>query len=213
MTLLHASAACNNQLCLQSGRFGLAKGAAAFLELCSKPLYIQPAGHQWPPLPAGLAAFLELCSEPLYILATSQLKFRLRVAAEAAAAVARGGLTLWLLHAGGVHPAMALTLGQMAYAAVLLGVYGGGYMPARSMLGKKRGEAASTGNKKAAEGQRHGAQQVRLGRYLSVRLCGGLCSGQAEGCADCHVPEGLPGQMQAMLAGQWTRPDGRHQWL
>ena len=114
------------------------------------------------PLPAGLAAFLELCSEPLYILATSQLKFRLRMAAEAAAAVARGGLTLWLLRAGSVHPAMALTLGQMAYAAVLLGVYGGNYMPALSMLGRKRGKASSTGNGKTAEGRRHGTQQVRL---------------------------------------------------
>ena len=111
------------------------------------------------------------------------------MAAEAAAAVARGGLTLWLLRAGRVHPAMALTLGQMAYAAVLLVVYGGNYMPALSMLGRKPSEAASTRNNKAAEGQRHGAQQVRLSGYLSAWICSGLCSGQAEGCADCHVPE------------------------
>ena len=120
-----------------------------------------PAGLQWAPLPAGFAAFLELCSEPLYILATTQLKFRLRVAAEAAAAVARGGLTLWLLRAGSVHPATALTLGQMAYAAVLLGVYGGNYMPELGRLGRKPGKAASTWNGYTAEGQRHGAQQVR----------------------------------------------------
>ena len=134
-------------------------------------------------MPAGLAAFLELCSEPLYILATSQLKFRLRMAAEAIAAVARGGLTLALLRAGSTHPAMALTLGQMAYAVVLLGVYGGNFMPALRNLGSHPGQAAATGKGKTAEGQRHGAQQVRLGGYLSVRPCGGLCSGQAEGCA------------------------------
>ena len=163
-------------------------------------------------MPAGLAAFLELCSEPLYILATSQLKFRLRMAAEAAAAVARGGLTLWMLRVGSVHPAMALTLGQMAYAAVLLVVYGGNYMPALSMLGSKPSEAASTGNGKTAEGQRHGAQQVRLDGHLSVRLCGGLCSGQAEERAEHTCQRDCRGSCRPCLPPV-DPPDGRHLWL
>lgn len=69
---------------------------------------------------AGAAAMLELAAEPLYILSTVQLRFRLRVGAEAAATLARGGLTLLLLARAACAPAIALSWGQ---ACLLLSMH------------------------------------------------------------------------------------------
>lgn len=65
---------------------------------------------------AGAAAMLELAAEPLYILSTVRLRFRLRVGAEAAATLARGGLTLLLLARAACAPAIALSWGQACSA-------------------------------------------------------------------------------------------------
>jgi len=61
---------------------------------------------------AGAAALVELVAEPLYILGAAQLRFGLRVGAEAAATLARGALTLALLARGACAPALALSWGQ-----------------------------------------------------------------------------------------------------
>ena len=62
---------------------------------------------------AGAAALLELAAEPLYILGAAQLRFRLRVGAEAAATLARGAVTLALLARSACAPAIALSWGQV----------------------------------------------------------------------------------------------------
>lgn len=70
--------------------------------------------HRRPCAPlAGAAALLELAAEPLYILGAAQLRFRLRVGAEAAATLARGALTLALLARRACEPAIALSWGQV----------------------------------------------------------------------------------------------------
>ena len=66
---------------------------------------------------AGAAALLELAAEPLYILGAAQLRFRLRVGAEAAATLARGALTLALLARRACAPALALSWGQARLAS------------------------------------------------------------------------------------------------
>ncbi|KAK9822173.1 hypothetical protein WJX81_005195 [Elliptochloris bilobata] len=78
----------------------------------------------------GAAALLELAAEPLYILGAAQLRFRLRVGAEAAATLARGVLTLALLARATCAPALALSWGQLAYAGVTLLAYLTAYAPA-----------------------------------------------------------------------------------
>ena len=103
----------------------------------------------------ALAALLELASEPLYVLASLRLRFGVRVGSEAAATLLRGGLSLWLLgraaeegKGGGagwraprwrkapppppssrLTPGLALSWGQVAYGAVILGVHLAAFAP------------------------------------------------------------------------------------
>ena len=63
-------------------------------------------------LATGLAALVELAAEPMFILAQLQLNFRLRVATEAAATLAKGLLTLALLRLTPLSDAIALSLAQ-----------------------------------------------------------------------------------------------------
>ena len=62
---------------------------------------------------AGSAAFLELCCGPLYILAKVQLADGVVAVAEAAAIIAKGSLTLYLLKAGSSPVPIALSWAQV----------------------------------------------------------------------------------------------------
>lgn len=64
-------------------------------------------------MPTGFAAFLELCCGPLYILAKVQLADGVVAVAEAAAIVAKGTLTLYLLKRGSLPVAIALSWAQV----------------------------------------------------------------------------------------------------
>jgi hypothetical protein len=70
-------------------------------------------------LPAGAAALVELASEPLYIVASTQLLFKRQSALETAGTLARALGSLALL-AAGMHPFLAFSWAQLAYAGVLL---------------------------------------------------------------------------------------------
>lgn len=127
----------------------------------------------------AFAALLELASEPLYVLASLRLRFGVRVGAEAAATLVRGGLSLWLLGRVGegegkagdgrgwrrwwprpgqqpppgflvsLTPGLALSWGQVAYGGVILAVHLAAFAP---------GAAA------AVAGWRRKRKQARKGR-------------------------------------------------
>lgn len=69
---------------------------------------------------AGTAAFLELCCGPLYILAKVQLADGVVAVAEAAAIIAKGSLTLFLLKAGNLPVPIALSWAQVRNSPTLL---------------------------------------------------------------------------------------------
>ncbi|BDA46912.1 probable protein RFT1 homolog [Coccomyxa sp. Obi] len=100
----------------------------------------------------GLAAMVELVSEPLYILAQVRLQLQVRVVAEAAATLVRGVLTLALLKTAACDVGIALSLAQLAYAAVTLLVYGRHFAPEvlSSCSGQAGGRAPQTAPGKAA---------------------------------------------------------------
>lgn len=60
-----------------------------------------------------MAAFLELCCGPLYILAKVQLADGVVAVAEAAAIIAKGSLTLYLLKRASLPVAIALSWAQV----------------------------------------------------------------------------------------------------
>lgn len=62
----------------------------------------------------GFAAFLELCCAPLYILAKVQLADGVVAVAEAAAIIAKGSLTLYLLKGGSLPVPIALSWAQVS---------------------------------------------------------------------------------------------------
>ena len=62
---------------------------------------------------AGGAALLELAAEPLFVLAQLELRFRLRVGIEAAANLAKAGLSLALLQHRGLDELSALCYAQV----------------------------------------------------------------------------------------------------
>ena len=62
---------------------------------------------------AGFAAFLELCCGPLYILAKVLLADGVVAVAEAAAIIAKGGLTLYLLKGSSLPVPIALSWAQV----------------------------------------------------------------------------------------------------
>ena len=64
-------------------------------------------------LDAGAAAFIELCCGPLYILAKVQHQDNVVSVSEAAATMAKGGLTLALLRYSSVPVAIALSWAQV----------------------------------------------------------------------------------------------------
>lgn len=64
-------------------------------------------------MPPGFAAFLELCCGPLYILAKVQLADGVVAVAEAAAIIAKGSLTLFLLKGGSLSVPIALSWAQV----------------------------------------------------------------------------------------------------
>lgn len=64
-------------------------------------------------MPAGFAAFLELCCGPLYILAKVQLADGVVAVAEAAAIIAKGSLTLYLLKNSRLPVPIALSWAQV----------------------------------------------------------------------------------------------------
>lgn len=68
----------------------------------------------------GLAAFIEVCSEPLYIIATTRLYFQLRVSVEAVALTVKGLLTLTCIQGGFTSPVIAFSVGQLSYAFMTL---------------------------------------------------------------------------------------------
>lgn len=76
-------------------------------------------------MPAGFAAFLELCCGPLYILAKVQLADGVVAVAEAAAIIAKGSLTLYLLKGGTLPVPIALSWAQVGrpYQHALLLAY------------------------------------------------------------------------------------------
>ncbi|KAL3135804.1 hypothetical protein ABBQ32_007366 [Trebouxia sp. C0010 RCD-2024] len=77
----------------------------------------------------GMAAFLELCCGPLYILAKVQLADGVVAVAEAAAIIAKGSLTLYLLKRASLPVAIALSWAQVAYAGVTTLVFIVYYLP------------------------------------------------------------------------------------
>ncbi|KAL3161254.1 hypothetical protein ABBQ38_009618 [Trebouxia sp. C0009 RCD-2024] len=77
----------------------------------------------------GMAAFLELCCGPLYILAKVQLADGVVAVAEAAAIIAKGSLTLYLLKRASLPVAIALSWAQVAYAGVTTLVFIVHYLP------------------------------------------------------------------------------------
>ena len=64
-------------------------------------------------LHAGVAAFIELCSGPLYILAKVQLADGVAAVAEAAATIAKGASTLFLLKTSHIPVAITLSWAQV----------------------------------------------------------------------------------------------------
>ena len=97
--------------------------AAAAAADAAQPLTRPPAPSDISP--AGAAAFIEICSEPLYILASTRLLFGLRVGVDTAAMVAKSAVILALVRTAAVPPALAFSWAQLAYAAVVLLGYGG----------------------------------------------------------------------------------------
>ena len=71
---------------------------------------------------AGVAAFIELCSGPLYILAKVQLADGIVAVAEAAATIAKGALTLFLLKTSQIPVAITLSWAQVGNVQSLLHV-------------------------------------------------------------------------------------------
>ena len=61
----------------------------------------------------GWAALIELASEPLFVLAQLELRFRLRVGIEAAANLAKAGLSLALLQSRSLDELSALCYAQV----------------------------------------------------------------------------------------------------
>ena len=61
----------------------------------------------------GWAALIELASEPLFVLAQLELRFRLRVGIEAAANLAKAGLSLALLQSRSLDELSALCFAQV----------------------------------------------------------------------------------------------------
>ena len=78
-------------------------GADLQIRLCSYPCSVPP----------GFAAFLELCCAPLYILAKVQLADGLVAVAEAAAIIAKGSLTLFLLKGSSLPVPITLSWAQV----------------------------------------------------------------------------------------------------
>lgn len=75
----------------------------------------------------GIAAVVELLSEPFYILSSVNLWFGLRVWSETAAMIAKNALTLLLLYRKTIPVVIAFSWGQLAYATVLVFIYGFGF--------------------------------------------------------------------------------------
>lgn len=74
-----------------------------------------------------LATLLELAAEPAFAVAQMNLWYKLRAAAESAAAAARCavtcGVTIWGVNTGRELGALPFAMGQLAYGGVLLAVY------------------------------------------------------------------------------------------
>jgi hypothetical protein len=79
--------------------------------------------HHRPTLIVGVAAMLELAAEPFYIIASTQLRFGLRAGVDTAAMLLRGALTLGLLVATTLPPALVFSAAQLAFAGVVLAGY------------------------------------------------------------------------------------------
>eukprot|EP00877_Chromochloris_zofingiensis_P005176 jgi/Chrzof1/1465/Cz10g08270.t1 len=72
----------------------------------------------------GVAAFIELCTEPLYIVASAQFKFGLRVLIETIAMVSKCLLTLLLVLSSNQPPALIFAWAQLVFAAITMLGYG-----------------------------------------------------------------------------------------
>ena len=160
-------------------------------------------------LQAG-AALLELAAEPLYVLASLRLRFGVRVGAEAAATLARGGLSLWLLgqvRAGGgggprarwgrppppppprahflaaLTPGLALSWGQVAYGAVILGAHLAAFAPdavAALTEGRRGGAAVQPATTRRARAPRPPPPSRLLLDPTTLALCRGFSVQAAE---------------------------------
>lgn len=87
------------------------------LQLCTR-------GANWYCCAAGVAAFIELCTEPLYIVASAQFKFGLRVLIETIAMVSKCLLTLLLVLSSNQPPALIFAWAQLVFAAITMLGYG-----------------------------------------------------------------------------------------
>lgn len=67
-----------------------------------------------------MAALVELLAEPFYILASVHLRFGPRVAIDALSTATKGAVTLLLVSRGAMAPALAFSVAQLLYAAVVL---------------------------------------------------------------------------------------------
>jgi hypothetical protein len=99
---------------------------------------------------------VELASEPLYIMASTQLLFKRQSALETAGTLARALGSLALL-AAGMHPFLAFSWAQLAYAAVLLLGYCGLGRATLLQVGRGDGRCragAAAGARRAPAGAR-----------------------------------------------------------
>ncbi|KAL6780894.1 hypothetical protein ACKKBG_A08910 [Auxenochlorella protothecoides x Auxenochlorella symbiontica] len=137
----------------------------------------------------GLAVVVELLSEPLYVLATVRKQYSLRVGVEAGAQLAKSVLIAGLLARPDADPAVAFSLGQLAYAGATLLCYAAWGCSLRGVLGgagsAEARAGAPAGLKAAPSPEQRAADQAatdtRPGLDLPALQLSGLFGVQAVG--------------------------------